>query len=141
MENCIWNTGHLWSRMYLFRRNVIIWFQASLLASLHKKIYIPQLLSTLPIVLRDALMYVFWLSKKDLVLRNLGSKDSANHVFNFFSVISLIFYEIISIFWIWHTFPSPEICFWSGFDNWCMSTYVHTPAFIGVCIILDIHTR
>ena len=47
-ENCIWDTSHLWSRKYLLSRNLIIWFHASLSASLHTKIFIrvPHLFSS-----------------------------------------------------------------------------------------------
>ena len=39
-KTVFWDTGHLWSRKYLLRRNVLIWFQASSSASFHTKILI-----------------------------------------------------------------------------------------------------
>ena len=62
-------------------------------------IFIPQLSSISP---------MFSGPEKRPVLWNPGSKDSVSHVFNFIQ----LFHQIIYIYWIWHTFLSPEIYFW-----------------------------
>ena len=84
----------MWSKKFLLRRNIIIWFQASFSASLCTTIFILQLWSTSTIILQAVLTHIFWLRKKFPVLWNPGSKDSTSHAFNFcsYSINSLANY-------------------------------------------------
>ena len=81
-------------------------FQASLSVSLQSFLSLSFQVSHLLTSRLDSPMFSD--PEKRPVLWNPGSKDSVSHVFNFIQ----LFHQIIYIYWIWHTFLSPEIYFW-----------------------------